>query len=209
MLVNSGSGSGFGSGAGSSIGATDAPSGDESILGQIENGGFTAMIIRNDSGPVPDITMDLDLGNDGLDVPTGKAGWTILDAVGVHSDFDESDFGRLYAPVNFGLGGPLPGATPTPRIPAGAVYQEVGYEIEYIGRWGNSTGQTIADWHVSNLTENTGTGSTGVAPDFRQSGDPHGSRHPAGSASVSGDESRGAVWRATHHNHRRTQLHRG
>lgn len=173
VLVNSGSGSGFGSGTGSSIGATDAPSGDEAILGQIENGGFTAMIIRNDSGPIPDVTMDLDIGNDGLDVPTGKAGWTILDAVGVHSDFDESDFGRLYAPVNFGLGQPLPGATPTPRIPDGAVYQEVGYEIEYIGRWGNSTGQTIADWHVSNLTENTGTGSTGAAPDFRQSGDPH------------------------------------
>jgi hypothetical protein len=173
VLVNSGSGSGFGSGAGSSIGATDAPSGDEAILGQIENGGFTAMIIRNDSGPVPDVTMDLDIGNNGLDVPTGKVGWTILDAVGVHSDFDESDFGRLYAPVNFGLGAPLPGATPTPRIPEGAVYQEVGYEIEYIGRWGNSTGQTIADWHVSNLTENTGTGSTGAAPDFRQSGDPH------------------------------------
>jgi len=55
-----------------------------------------------------------------------------------------------------------------PGIPADAEYNVTGFEIEYIGRWGNSTGQTADDWHASNLTDDSGAGSTGK-PDWRQS----------------------------------------
>jgi hypothetical protein len=178
-LVNTGTGSGFGSGSTSSIGATDSGTGSDPVLGQIENGGFTAALIRNVSGSAPVVDFDLDVGNDGLDITPetsggwwGQIGWELIDAVGVHSDFDESDFGRLYAPVNFGGGLPIPGGT-APRVPEGAEYVVTDWEIEYIGRWGNSTGQTSADWHASNLTDNLASGFSNVMPDFRQSGDPH------------------------------------
>jgi hypothetical protein len=61
----------------------------------------------------------------------------------------------------------------------GAEYVGLGFEVEMLARWGNSTGQSAADWHATNLTDNPGSGSLGVTPgppaviDFRQSGDPH------------------------------------
>src|SRR5262245_55989275 len=48
------------------------------------------------------------------------------------------------------------------RMEPGAEYVGLGYEVEYLGRWGKSTGQTPADWHVSNLTDNSGSGSAGI-----------------------------------------------
>jgi len=135
----------------------------------IENSGFTAMLIKNNggAGSVPFIGQDLDVGNDGLDVPTGHVDWVILDSIGVHSEAGEAQFGRLYAQINFG-----PEATS--NIEPGAVYVGVGYEIEYVGRWGNSTGQTADDWHVSNLTDDPQSGFQDEG-DFRQSAEPHGS----------------------------------
>ena len=65
---------------GSTIGASDLTStGNLPVTGATENGGFTAMLIRNDSGLAPVLGDDLDVGNDGLDLGTGQAGWTILD----------------------------------------------------------------------------------------------------------------------------------
>ena len=46
------------------------------------------------------------------------------------------------------------------------------FEVEYIGRWGDSTGQTAADWHIANLTDRAAAGYQGTG-DFRQSGNPH------------------------------------
>ncbi|QDU91331.1 hypothetical protein Pla175_47520 [Pirellulimonas nuda] len=173
-LVNTGSGPGFGSGAGSSIGASD-----EFDEGVIENGGFTAWLIRNDGGDAvkPTIAFDLDNGNDGLDLPTGREGWVILDAIGIHAEAREAVFGRTYAPITFGVETPgttvfVPGAgqtTVTPGLEPGGVYVATGVETEYIARWGNSTGQTAADWHISNLTDNPGSGSAGAPLDYRQS----------------------------------------
>ncbi len=155
---------GYGHGANSTIGASDGISSSYPVPeGAIEGSGFTAMLIRNDGGVAPMIGDDLDVGNDGLDVPNGRENWTILDAIGIHGETGETDNGRLYAMVNFGTD-----ASDNPIIPEGATYTDVGYEIEYIGRWGNSTGQTAADWHISNLTDDTGSGSAGV-PDWRQS----------------------------------------
>ncbi len=174
-LVNTGSGPGYGSGPTSTIGAED--DGNEGVL---ENGGFTAMLIRNDGDPVdnrPAIAFDLDVDNDGLDHPNGREGWTILDSIGIHGEPREAVFGRTYAPINYGyesIGQTVivPGvgvATANPGLEPGATYVPLGYEVEYIARWGNSTGQTAADWHISNLTDNPGAGSAGAPVDYRQS----------------------------------------
>ncbi len=149
-----------------------------SYSGVLENSGGTFMLIKNDGGPgnapyVDDITpLDLDVGNDGLDVPTGRADWEIVDSIGIHCESDEPFYGILYGAINFG-----PGASPKTETYTGNYYQseraESGlFEIEYVGRWGNSTGSTPNDWHIANLTDDapyTGMG------DFRQSAEPHGS----------------------------------
>ncbi|QDT67524.1 hypothetical protein MalM25_04230 [Planctomycetes bacterium MalM25] len=174
-LINTGSGKGYGSGAGSSIRASD-----DADDGKLENGGWTAMIIRNLGDPVdnaPTIGFDLDEGNDGLDVPTGREDWEIIDAIGVHNEIREALYGRTYAQVNFGYERPgdsffTPQGFVTfeeANLEPGAVYVGLGYETEYIARWGNSTGQTPEDWHISNLTDNSGSGSQGAPLDFRQS----------------------------------------
>lgn len=155
---------GYGSGANSTIGASDQPTeGNPYAEGKVENGGFTAMLIHNISGSPPVLGTDLDVGNDGLDIPTGQNGWDILDSVGVHGEEGEATFGVLYAQVNFS-----PDEVANPNIPDDAEFNVTGFEIEYVGRWGNSTGQTNDDWHVSNLTDDSGAGSTGK-PDWRQS----------------------------------------
>ncbi|MEO1496174.1 MAG: hypothetical protein AAFV43_03385 [Planctomycetota bacterium] len=169
---------GYGNNAeeGSTIGASDLPSPSSEVsTGATENSGFTAMLIRNDSGAAPMLGEDLDIGNDGLDVPTGKAGWTVLDSIGVFGEADETEFGRLYGRANFGSG--VEGFFPpgwTPNIEPGADFELVPYEIEHIARWGNSTGSTGDDWHITNLTDNEGSGSLGVSRsgmrmDLRQS----------------------------------------
>jgi hypothetical protein len=171
----------------------------------LENGGATAMLIRNettiDGGLVPRLNLDMDLGNDGLDnrfdspqpaVDNWGAKWTIVDSV-AHFENDEIEFGRMYGMVNFApelVGEAIVPEDPfspilTPdfiasRTEPGSEYMGLGFEIELLARWGNSTGKAAADWHVSNLTDNPGSGSAGVIAgatppiiDFRQSGDPH------------------------------------
>lgn len=183
-LVNAGTDAGYGSDAGSSIRHSG-----EGRKASTENSGFTAMLIRNDGDPVgnqPFLGLDLDLGNDGLDVMGSdqfgwRSAWTIVDAIGLFSEFGEAGLGRLYAPINYGpeivgqsipvsQGGPV---FASPGIEPDAAYVGLGFEIEYVGRWGDSTGQTGSDWHASNLTDNPATGTSGI-PDFRQSADPHG-----------------------------------
>jgi hypothetical protein len=146
------------------------------------------MLIRaNPWGPglqnapvVPTISpiFDMDSGNNGLDAlgasfMNWRDSWTIIDSIGIHGEASETRFGRLYGQVNFGS---RPGFLPVNWVPLtepGTEFQLLNYEIEYIGRWGNSTGQTLNDWHISNLTDNAGSGSAGVlapgGPDWRQS----------------------------------------
>jgi autotransporter-associated beta strand protein len=166
-LVNTGTGFGWGNGATSSVHAAQETGG-----GVIENSGFTAMLIRNNgtSNYAPYLGQDLDQGNNGLDlagsdVNSWRSNWTILDSIGIHAEAGEAQYGRLYGNINFG-----PEATT--NIEPGATYVGVGFEIEYIGRWGDSTGQTASDWNVSNLTNDPASGYTSGA-DYRQSGDPH------------------------------------
>ena len=161
-LINTGSGAGFGSGFSSLIGASDSNSN-----GEIENMGFTAMLMRNDSGIAPYIGLDLDTGNNGMDVPNGNAGWTILDSIGFLQQ-SEALGSRSYGKVNYG-----PAAFPTSQIEPGTTFVAIGYEVELLARWGNSTGQSDADWHVTNLTNNAGSGYQAGSSNFRQSGNPH------------------------------------
>jgi hypothetical protein len=165
--ANTGSGNGWGS---TGNGGSTLPVSDIGNDGVMENSGGTFMLIHNVSGAAPTLGMDLDTDNNGLDNPTGATGWSFVDRIGIHSETDDPVDGILYAMVNFGAT-----ATPPGNIPVGATYVNLGYEVEYFGRWGDSTGQTTNDWHVSNLTNDPLSGYVGGGPlDFRQSGDPHG-----------------------------------
>ena len=162
-LVNSGSSAGWGSGGSSSL----LTEGEDPV--KLENSGFTAFLIQTDGTPgsAPFLGQDLDVGNNGLDVPTGTTHWTILDSIGIAAEQGEAQYGRTYAQLNYGV--ELPG-----NIEPGAVAVETLFEIEYVARWGNSTGSTANDWNVSNLTDKPEAGFVGPA-DFRQSGTPDGS----------------------------------
>lgn len=204
-ILNTGEGVGYGNGATSSIRHSSNNSGDGGG-GRTENSGFTAMLIRNDGDPVfnqPFLNQDLDIGNNGLDDATNdqfdwSENWEIIDAIGVFSSPGEAGWGRLYAPVNFGPEvpgqelSPSQGGVPDgnggfvfqPHIEDGAVYVGLGYEIELLARWGDSTGQTPDDWHATNVSDRTVEGrftaSAGVDAeattpviDYRQSGGFH------------------------------------
>jgi hypothetical protein len=166
----------------------------------MENSGFTAMLINKGTGVVPTLGLALDgsIDNDsnvgtridGLDYPgEGQPGWQILDAIGFFGESGEAATGRTYAHVNFGperIGQTLPpsqgGGTFSPHIEPDAVYISTGYEIEYMGRYGNSTGQTPEDWHISNVTDNGLAGFVSAADGFRQSAPGlHGFPRPNGS----------------------------
>jgi hypothetical protein len=177
-LSNEGSGVGFGSGAGSTVGASNMNA-EGLETGSIEAGGWTAMLIRTDGMEEnkPVVNFDLDENNDGLDVPLSPegagahAGWTILDSIGLFAEEDEGVFGRVYSPLAYGFDP----STIVFGIEPGAQYVQIDWpelEAEYIGRWGNSTGSTPGDWHVSNVTDRIVAGFTNMG-DFRQSADPH------------------------------------
>jgi hypothetical protein len=159
------------------------------------------MLIRNKlevgGGLVPTLNLDMDQGNDGLDsrpsspqAPIDDWGskWEIIDSIGWLEPL-EIQYGRSYGKVTVSsdvVGQPLfeGGPTLTPEMVAAATepgsdFAGIGFEIELLARWGNSTGQTADDWHATNLTVELGSGSSGVAAtptpriDLRQSGDPH------------------------------------
>jgi PEP-CTERM motif len=149
----------------------------------IENSGFTAMLIKNNGGAasVPFVAtsdpnsprIDLDENDDNEFDPGGYlANWTVLDSIGINSEASDSN-GFLYAPINFSAGSPDPNNPGVGNVSAGAKFVDVGYEIEYIARWGNSTGSDQTDWNAANLTNDGQSGFDGPA-DYRQSGDPHG-----------------------------------
>lgn len=171
--INTATGATWGSGAQSSVGFSD-----ENNDGIIENSGGTFLLIKNNGGTAskPAITtpnlIDLDANDDKiLDDNIYTQNWTILDSIGFNGESSDIN-GYLYAPVNFSPGTPTAGGNVAP----GATFVDVGFEIEYLARWGNSTGNEAGDWHVSNLTNEPGTSGAGYdgPDDFRQSATPHG-----------------------------------
>ncbi|MEM9752580.1 MAG: hypothetical protein AAF916_04265 [Planctomycetota bacterium] len=118
---------------------------------KIENGAFSALLINSGETPAQlSVGQDFDQGNDGLDpLPEG---WTVIDGIGVAEE-GEAQFGRLYAPVNYGA---FDGGQPVTsgNVEPGAVFVATDFEIEYVARLGESTGQTAGDWWAANLTDN-------------------------------------------------------
>jgi hypothetical protein len=187
---------GFGSGITSTVGASDRNTYDNVSNGEIESG-FTAMLIRvNAGGSPPTLGLDLDQNNDGLDNPTGRPNWSILDSIGVSEPDPGTGAGGAYnayyyAKINYGTEAvDLNPISPTffdphdptgPHMAADATYVQLGFhEAEYAARWGNSTGQTAADWHVAGTTDNAGSGYQTGSWNFRTSTD---AAHPAPNAS--------------------------
>ena len=169
---------------------------------QLEGSGGTFMLIYNDGGIAPN-TAGLDLDDqsvndndsnpatlsDGLDNPNGQIGWQILDSIGLFGEAGEAGTGRVYSPTVFGpekdgqtipilQGGPIFHASE--HIEPDATYVGLGYEIEYLARYGDSTGTGPKDWHISNLTDNNLAGPTGAAILRQSGGDPHGYPRPNG-----------------------------
>lgn len=166
--VNRDTGNGFGNGTTSSIGHSGQSA-------ELEGSGATYMLIYvdPDTGSPPVLNFDLDEDNDGLDpLPTG---WSILDSIGVFGE-DETEYGRLYAQVNFGPGpiaqtGPDSGLTPG-GVPPGAIYIDTSStmpEIEYVGRVGPNSGPD--NWLATNLTNNAASGYTNALRNYAVSGD--------------------------------------
>jgi len=110
----------------------------------IENLSYTALLVHvAPGGTAPTQTLDLDAGDNGLDAL--PAGWTILDGVGV-LDGGASD--RAYAGLVFSddADGLIePGATLVNLNAA-------DWEVEYVMRFGDSTGSAAADWFAADVT---------------------------------------------------------
>lgn len=175
-FVNTLAGATFGSGpASSSVGFTD-----EDDEGELEGSGGTYMLIKNNGGAatapkvVQGALIDLDTDNNAeLDASSIFSSWTVFDSIGINGETTENN-AITYAPINFSTSAPT---LATPTIPAGAQKVVVGFEIEYFARWGDSTGSTADDWHISNLTDNPASRRDSDG-DLRQSGEPHGFNRP-------------------------------
>ena len=105
----------------------------------IENGAVSVLIIQTASAPVADSDVDAD-DNGTLD--GAAAAWTVRDAIG-NIDGGASD--TAYGSFNTsGNGNGL--------VPAGSTFINLsGYHPDYMGRNGDSTGYTAADWVVGEL----------------------------------------------------------
>ena len=104
----------------------------------------------------------------------GRPGWSILDSVGIFAEPEETETGRLYGQVNYARFDQFIDPNFVPAIEPGTDFQKIPFEIEYMGRWGNSTGHDVGDWHISNFTDKVGLGidrrvSDRAMPDWRQS----------------------------------------
>jgi hypothetical protein len=174
-------------------------SGFTAMLICVNSGGAVPILGQNLDGGVDNDGDSSSIDKDGLDYPNGvpdlspnNPAWTIVDAVGVFSEgtggttLGEAVYGRTYATINFGPEipgqnysyfdpgqGEIVSFTFQPNIRPDQKYVGVGYEVEQIARWGNSTGQTAPDWHITNVTNNALSGFTSVAGGFRQSGHYH------------------------------------
>lgn len=143
----------------------------------IEAGGSTTWLIHVDllvpgtSAPVPGITAaeNIDADANGIIDPftalNGRAGWTIIDSIGMIGEVGELVDNRLYGAVNFGPGALGLGSTST------GVYVDTGaelFELEYAGRVSDGPGADA--WVISNLTDNAASGYTSALRNYGISG---------------------------------------
>src|SRR6185369_2985048 len=104
----------------------------------IEDASATFMLVQ--TAVAPTLTDDVDVNNDGTPDGAVFAGWNVRDSIGVLDGTDTGD--RAYGAINFsnntGTNGTATGTTVLTTFTAG-----------YVGRIGDSTGSTAADWVAS------------------------------------------------------------
>ena len=134
LLINTGKGPGFGSGSSSSI--NHRGEGNQGGQTELEHGSATYFLIQ--SATAPPIGADIDPNDDG--VPDGPvySTWTILDSVGILDDGGLGDV--AYGAINFRRNA---AATAFGNIVS------VGFNPDYVGRTGNTTGSSASDWVAS------------------------------------------------------------
>jgi hypothetical protein len=161
VVTNRGSEDGWGSGSESAVR-------HKGELGQteIENPSCTFILIQSAVSPAPGD--DIDTDDDGIPDGAVFSAWMVLDSIGILDSDSDSD--RAYGAINFRRDS-APGNSSTALgniIP-------LPFTPGYIGRNGNSTNSTLADWVASdNLTGNApnwrlGLNRTGLTNTFPRS----------------------------------------
>ncbi|HON07776.1 MAG TPA: hypothetical protein PLW02_06730, partial [Verrucomicrobiota bacterium] len=132
VLKNTGSGPGWGSDSTSSINHSG-----ENGQTDLENPSSTFMLIQTSSKPT--IGMDIDADNDGLPDAQIYTNWVVLDSIGI---LDSSGAGDIaYGLINYR-------ANSAATSILGKTL-EINFTPSYVGRLGNTVGNTENDWLVS------------------------------------------------------------
>jgi hypothetical protein len=128
----------------------------------LENSATTMLLINIGAGAAPTLALDLDNNDDGLlDLP---AGWTVVDSVGILDGNTALATDKSYGAVTLRLGGVGSAASGTMIDVPGS---GTGF---YVGRIGESTGSTAADWFGSVVTGSAGNFTLSSASDPRFTG---------------------------------------
>ena len=136
-------------------GSTVGYSGDGTQV-DLENGTTTIMLINIGSGIAPELAMDLDADDDGV-LDTLPDGWSIVDSVGIIDGADpQAATDRSYGAITLRVGGAAAGSSQYGNIVdvPGAPTTTAG--AFYVGRVGDSTGSTSADWFGAILNGTSG-----------------------------------------------------
>ncbi len=107
----------------------------DSAATDLEDASVTFMIVQTGTAPV--LTDDIDTDDNGTPDGATFTGWTILDSIGALDGTATTD--RAYGAINYSNNTATPGTAPgTPIL--------VAFTAIYVGRNGDSTGSTGADW---------------------------------------------------------------
>ena len=154
VLTNSGVEDGWGSGSGSSL----RHKGEDDQT-ELENASCTFFLIQTDVPPAPDD--DIDLNDDGLVDEPFLTNWAVLDSVGLLDNDSASDI--AYGKINFRRDTD-PGSN---AVVTSGLIAPISLTPDYLGRNGNTTNATTADWVASDDLEGVNPfwrlGSTGTS----------------------------------------------
>jgi hypothetical protein len=144
-------------GVGSSVGHSS----DGTQL-DLENSATTLLLINIGAGAAPALNNDLDTDDDGvLNLP---AGWSVVDSVGIMDGVGAAATDFSYGAVTLRLG-------TVGSAASGEVVQVPGAgSAFFVGRIGESTGSTSADWFGSVVTGSAGNYTLSSASDPRFTG---------------------------------------
>lgn len=163
VLTNSGVEDGWGSGSGSSL----RHKGEDDQT-ELENASCTFFLIQTDVPPAPDD--DIDLNDDGLVDEPFLTNWAVLDSVGLLDNDSASDI--AYGKINFRRDTD-PGSN---AVVTSGLIAPISLTPDYLGRNGNTTNATTADWVAGDDLEgvnpfwrlgSTGTSNTNTIPRAR------------------------------------------